>query len=82
MKSTPGGGGFCGLSLVAGDAATAAAGIDLALAPDDAFLYALLGGTGEIAVYDVNGTDGTLAAMGTSSGLGLPALGSQGLVAW
>ena len=44
----PGGGG---LLLDAGAAQIVDAPIDLALAPDDAFLYALLGGAGQIAVF-------------------------------
>jgi 6-phosphogluconolactonase (cycloisomerase 2 family) len=55
---------------------------DMSLAPGDLHLYQLLGGTGEIAVFEVDDIAGTLSLVDTSTGLGLPTLGSQGIVAW
>ena len=76
--------GFDGyMALIAGDAATPGeAPIDIAIAPLDERLYLLLGATGEVVAFDVDQYTGALTGLGTSSGLGLPTLGSQGLVAW
>ena len=45
-------------------------------------LYPLLGATGGVVAFEGEQVPGALAGLGTSSGLGLPTLGSQGLVAW
>jgi hypothetical protein len=68
---------IAGAVAVTGDAPT-----DMSLAPDDLRLFQLLGATGEVEVFEVDEYAGTVVSLGVSSGIGLPVLGSQGIVAW
>jgi 6-phosphogluconolactonase len=55
--------------------------IDMDISSDGRYLYVLLGGTGAVAVYGIR-DNGSLARVELASDVGLPELGSQGLVAW
>jgi 6-phosphogluconolactonase (cycloisomerase 2 family) len=62
------------LTLNGGPVATGPGAIDLALSPDNGFLYSLSGGDDAIHTFQVN-PDGTLTTMGTLTGIAPTAAG-------